>query len=496
MKRDVERRPNVIWITLDSLKAAALPAYGNCFVDAPASRRVADRGVVISQAFTPMPKCVPARPAMIMGRYPHCEGLRALRGKAGCERRSDLFLVPDGAPNLIEYLHDRGYTTCAKGPNHMVAWDLYHRAFDVTMDWDSRKAAQPPTTCQDPQLLRAKYAGPVPGDWDPSDQSDVIATDQFCEFLRQQGRGGGPFFGILDLRGPHPAYRDWPPFAERYRDLDIPVPPKAPIERAPWTERVYRETYDLEGMSDDKWRVLIRAYYSAIDFNDMLVGRVLDEVDRLDLAENTIVIYSADHGDFAGEHGCVEKHDTFLYDCLTRLPLLIHLPEGYPRGRRADCMVEMIDVAPTIVELCGFEAPRWMQGRSFLPVLRGDTDEHKDTVFSQGGVEAEAIDRRRLVDDSFFAPVMRSAYGLKQKVILDYPEFMLRAKMVRTRRHKYIYRLNGRHELYDLEADPHELVNQIDNPDFAGVVEDLRERLMRFMLESETNLPLIDQVWA
>jgi arylsulfatase A-like enzyme len=488
---------NILWITLDSLKASALPSYGNPYCVAPASERVAGRGVVFENAFCQMPKCVPVRPGQLMGRYPHADGLRAIAGKVDGGENRGHFVLTDGMPNIVDFLHSRGYVTCHKGVNHLVDWSVYGTWFDSTTDWEPyKRTAKIPCTTSDEELLRAKYHGPVPDGFDLETTSDAEATRQMCSFLKGHDVSK-PFFAYLDIRAPHPAYRDYQPWAQQYRAMDIPGPPRAPLADCPWTERVYRETYGLEQMSDEKWRTIVRAYYSAISWNDSLVHRVLDALAERGLEQSTLVIYTADHGDFAGEHGCIEKHDTILYDCHVHMPLLIQFPRSVgPVGRRTNCMVEMIDLAPTLLDLCGFGVPHWMQGASFADVMRGRSDCHKDAVFAMGGVERDAIDRNGTVGREFFFGKLHGEYHLKQKVILDHPEFMMRAKMIRTRDHKLIYRLNGHHELYDLREDPHELANQFANPTYAGTVTELKERLIWWLIESETNLPLIDKVWA
>lgn len=489
-------RPNILWITLDSAKATALPVYGNPHCLAPTAERGARTGVTVGHCFAQVPKCVPNRSCMLTGRYPHVDGLRAISGKAQEEEGSRNFVVKRDMPNILPLLRQAGYTLCHKGPNHLVSWAAYDEWFDVQSDWQAwKRCSNPPVTCEDPELRRAKYAGPVPADYQTRWSNDAEAARQMCEFLDDHD-AARPFFAYLDIRAPHPDYRDWPVCRGHYDSLDVPVPARTPLEDAPWTERVYRETYELEDMAPEKWQRIVKAYYSAITYDDMLAGRVLEVLDRRRLTDNTIVIYSADHGDFAGEHGCVEKHDPILYDCLTRLPFIISLPGALPAGRWAEGLMEQIDIAPTLLELAGLGVPRWMQARSAVPLLTGAGNGHRDAVFAQGGVEREAIDRRDLVDEAHFYPPGGESYRLKQKVILDHPDFMMRAKMVRTQRHKLIYRLNGHHEFYDLRADPHELRNRIADPACTAEVRALQDRLLRWMVESETNLPLLDQVYA
>ncbi len=487
---------NILWITLDSVKASALPVYGNRYCIAPNAERAAADGIVFENAFCQMPKCVPVRPSQMMGRYPHADGLRALTGKVDGNRNKSNFVLTEGMPNIISFLKENGYTTCHKGVNHLVDFSVYTDWFDSTTDWEPyKKMEKIPDSTDDEECIRAKYRGPVSSGFDLEKTTDAESARQMCSFLKKQS-SDKPFFAYLDIRAPHPAYRDYVPWANEYAEMKIPAPEKALLEETPWTERVYRETYDLEDMSDEKWTQIVKAYYSAISWNDMLVGRVLDSLEQAGLKENTIVIYTADHGDFAGEHGCVEKHDTILYDCHVHMPLIMQLPSEIRNRARADCMIEMIDIAPTLLDLCGFSVPVWMQAKSFADVVRGTKDTHKDTVFAQGGVERDAIDRNAEEDEGFFYKDSAPINGLKQKVILDHPDFMMRAKMIRTKTHKLIYRLNGHHELYDLKADPDELENRIDDPEYSAVISELKDQLIQWMIESETNLPLIDKVWS
>jgi choline-sulfatase len=485
---------NVLWIATDSVKASALPQYGNAAAVAPAAERIAERGVVFTHAFCQMPKCVPSRPSQLSGRYPHVDGLRALSGKTEAEEEAWHFVLTGRIPNLAALLKGRGYVLCHKGPNHLCSPEMYRKWFDVGMDFDTGRGGARPSGEDDPVSVRMQYGGAVPADFDVEGLWDAEAARQMCDFLR--GVGQERFFAYLDLRIAHPPYFQWPPFAERYAGVEVDVPAKSLLEKAPWTERVYRETYGLEDVAPERWADLMRAYWCGVSLADMFAGRVLDALEEAGLGEDTVVVLSADHGDFAGEHGCVEKHDVFLYDCLARLPLIISLPGGRGAGGRCDALVELIDIAPTLAELCGLGVPRSMQGRSLVPLIDGRTAEHRDAVFAMGGVEREAIDRRAVADERYWERFKGGQYERKQQVILDEPDFMMRAKMVRTRTHKLVYRLNGHHELYDLERDPLELENRADDPGYAVVRTALQERLLRWCIESETNLPLIDQVWA
>lgn len=493
---------NVLVFGIDSVRANALSVYGNTHCLTPHVDRIAEKGATVSHCFAQMPKCIPNRSTMLMGRYPHVHGMRVLTGVSDPEASSRHCVITPKTPSILPLLKAAGYTLCHKGCNHLVDWEAYPLWFDVGMDWDCRsfrECVPPPRTCEDEKLGRALYAGPVPEDYDPDRSSDAEATRQMAAFIEEHD-GRRPFFAYLDLRTPHPLYRYWPIYRAHYDSLALEPPVRVPLEQAPWTERVYRQTYDLEDMPAESWTRILRAYYSAISYADMLVGRVMQALERRALDGNTLVVFTSDHGDFAGEHGCVEKHDPFLYDSMTRLPFLAQLPGRIPPGRRAEALMEQVDLAPTILEACGLEIPRWMQGRSLLSLLAGTTDTHRDAVGAQGGVEREVIDRRSLVGEEHFYKGARSwrdsSTFSKQRVILEHPDFMMRARMIRTLRHKYIHRLNGHHEFYDCVIDPGELHNRIDDPACAPAIQEMRSRLLDWMLSAETNLPLLDQAYA
>ncbi len=490
-------RPNILWITLDSLRANALPQYGNPWIRAPHIQRVAERGVVIAQAHCQMPKCVPSRPSQLTGRYPHCEGLRTIFGRENGQRPGAPLTVTRGMPNLFELLKGHGYLTCHTGTNHLLDWEFYNdpQLMDVTTDWTRwKRCRRPPQTCQDPRLVRAQYGGVIPPNFDIGNSFDAEATRQMGEFL--DTRPSEPFFAYLDLRAPHPAYRDWPGYAEWYRDCDPPIPARAPIGKAPDCERAYREAYQLEEMPDADWRVIGRAYASAISFNDALVGQILDRLERNAQMDNTILVIGSDHGDFAGEHGCVEKHDFLLYDSLTRLPLIMSLPSTLRQDWQADILVEMVDLAPTLCELAEVEVPRWMQGKSFAPVLSGEREDHREDVICQGGVEHAAVERLAATPPGYFARPPATRPTLKQQIVIDNPWLMERARMLRTRDHKLIWRLNGAHEFYDLRSDPDELANRFADPAAQASIQQCQQRLLTRLMDAETNLPLLDNVWV
>ncbi len=484
---------NVLWITCDEMRASAVSAYGNRFTSMPAAERMAREGVLFEHAYVQMPKCVPSRCSMMTGRYPHCDGFRTLLGRAGAApgprgERNNMLALDEGTPNLIPLIRAAGYRTALLGKNHLVDWHLHREWFDATPGWDYDKPPHLPGRVT-PRMreLGLEYAGMIDPAFDPARHQDAVTAAEAIVFMRDSRDQGRPFFALVDMAKPHPTYEDFPQTPTAHRALgDFPVPPAKPIDQAPSVERLLRTSMGYESLDDDERRALVRSYHSMCEFADQQVERVLAALDELGLREQTLVIYGSDHGDFAGNHNCYEKWDTIFYDCLVRVPLLIRLPGVARAGVACPAMVELIDLAPTVLELLGQPVPRWMHGRSLAPLLRGQTVDHRDAVFCQGGVEA-SLTRR---------PWRPEVPSNKQRVLLEHPESMVRARMVRDSRYKFIYRLVGDCELYDTLADPDELSNLIADPTQRERISHMKDRLLRFMVEFETDLPEVENLIA
>lgn len=423
---------------------------------------------------------------MLTGRYPHAEGFRTLKGRAHApawnqQGDNSMVCLQADTPNLIPYLRAQGYSTALHGKNHIVEWNLHQRWFDSTSTWRWQK---PDPGVTNPELRRADYVGTVPASFPLAQHADAVIAREAVQYL--EGVGARPFFALVDMHLPHPGYQDYPtPVSDRPL-TDIPLPPSAPLESAPSLERALRRSKNLEHLPDNDRRRVRRAYYSMAEFADQQVDRILAALDRLGLAENTLVIYASDHGDFAGDHNCYEKWDTSFLDAITRVPLILRLPGRLPAGAICPALVELIDILPTALELAGLPIPRWVQGRSFLAAARGETTDHREDVICSGGVE-EALWR---------APALAQEPTVKQRVLLEHPETMARAKMIRTSTHKFIYRLRGEHELYDLVQDPHELINLAGRLEHAAVELDLRDRLLQRLIASESILPEVAALHA
>ena len=477
-------RPNVLWITSDQLRARSLPAYGNDIVRTPHLDALVARSHLFEQVHVQHTKCTPSRCAIMSGRYPHLGGHRTL----------DLPLQR-GERNLPETLRAHGYYTQLLGKNHVVAKDYLGECFDrhflpAGSLADERWASPVP---RGHPLWGAFYRGEACGDLE--DMYDTRLAREAMRWLDARSSGGdappdddGPWFTWLTFEAPHPPFRVCQPFFDMYDRAAIDVPPVPDLERKPAFLRLIRSMYGLDDLTDDQWREVIATYYGMVSFVDHLLGDVLRVLEEAGLAENTIVVFHADHGEFLGEQGAIEKWDTAFYDCLTHIPFLIAEPgdpgAGAGSARRHAPLVESIDPMPTILEMCGVGVPLGTQGRSLLPLIRGEIDRHRDDVLADGGWEREL--EAHVVD----AEAGSGDYVFKHMVRNSDPSTLTRAKMVRTERHKLVFRLNGEHELYDLEEDPAEMTNLHGSATHADVERALERRLLERLIEADDPLPV------
>ena len=477
-------RPNVVIITLDECKASAMSPYGNAWASTPAALAMQRRGVMLDNAFCPFPKCVPSRAGLFSGRWPYEGGHRTL---PGFELRAD-------EPNLAACFKDAGYRTAMFGKNHTMEESLAETLFDERNGTHrSRIPLQEASKAMhlDNPLWRAFYRGRW-RDLHDDEHQDWYDAEAAIDYLHRSTQQPDPFFLVVNLSLPHPVYMGMSPYIEQLDTMDVQLPSIEPLSETSQVLQAYRQVYGTESLSDADRLKIVKAYLSMVSYADHLVSGILQTLDDLALTESTIVVYTSDHGDFAGEHGSYEKYDTLFYDCLVHVPLFIQYPVVLKPGR-FDALVQTIDVMPTILELAGLPINMKIHGKSLLPLLTGVTAAHRSCVFCDGGVERDAIDRAPHYDSEACARMLPNYY-LKQKVLVEHPQSMMHSRMVRTTEWKYVHRLNGFHELYNLTKDPGELQNVYGQ--YPEAVNLLRSLLLDHALESDLCDPPIGNLYA
>jgi arylsulfatase A-like enzyme len=243
------------------------------------------------------------------------------------------------------------------------------------------------------------------------------------------------------------------------------------------------ERQGMQGWTEDRWAELRATYYGMCARVDHQFGLVVEALRSAGLYDRTAIFFFSDHGDFTGDYGLVEKNQNTFEDVLTRVPFIVKPPAGVPvKPGPCDALVELVDFPATAEALAGITPEHTHFGRSLLPVIAGRSAGHRDAVFCEGGRLHGERHCMELESTSSQGPTGKywPRVNLQQS---EGPEHT-KAVMCRTRDHKYVRRLYELDELYDLRRDPQELTNRIDDPALAGVLAELRMRLLTFVTET------------
>lgn len=378
--------PNILFIMADQLAPQFLPCYGHPAVKAPAIQRLADEGVVFDAAYTNSPLCAPSRFVMMSGRLP-----------AAISAWDNAVEFSAEVPTFAHYLERIGYRTCLSGKMHFVGPDQLH-GFGERLTTD----VYPADFTWHPQWDRADErldwfhnmevvtkAGPCVRSM-YLDYDDEVAF-QAKRYLFDRARDGNsqPFMLAVSFIQPHDPYlcrqAEW----DLYGDVEIDLPRVAPGQAPdPHGERLRRGygASDIR-LDDDTIRNARRAYYGSVSDIDSKVADILLSLDEAGFGGNTIVVFTADHGDMLGERGMWFKM-SFLENS-ARVPLIIHAPSRYGARRVAEA-VSLVDLMPTLVDMAtdgrGADYATPVEGRSLLPHLAGDAghDEVIGEYFAEG----------------------------------------------------------------------------------------------------------------
>ena len=497
---------NILFITSDELRGDCLGVTGNPDVKTPNIDQLAARGSLFEKHFTPFPKCVPARCAMHTGRYTHTDGLRTVMGPNH---------LPEGSPNMGEFLREQGYETAVFGLNHLWEADWFYGKGETAneksagvVDYNSftngalddmalRERTYPQGTPREGEHLKALdqlgFNGLIQGS--KVDFCDENRAEQACFYLNELRDPEKPFFLQLNLSKPHPAYTIHEPYYSKYDPDTIQAFPSELPENASLPLRAQRKWRMGDDVPAKALREIQALYYGMITFIDDLVGDVLSTLEAQGLTEDTLIIFTSDHGDYAGQYGINEKWDASLQDCLLHVPFMMAGPE-IPEGQRLAGLSEHVDLPATILDYLGMEAPsEWVgHGQSMLPMLQGQAG--KEAVFADGGHEAAMrarFDRPTWKEEN--GRQVKSVAG-KQLTYAECPDAMARCKMVRTEEWKLVIRETGGNELFQVKKDPYEMKNLYGQSEYASIVSELQLQLIEWCMRTDTDRPFLEKFGA
>ncbi|MCC7519454.1 MAG: sulfatase-like hydrolase/transferase [Verrucomicrobiae bacterium] len=481
------KRPHVLIFNPDQWRGDALGHVGNPGAVTPVlDRWAATEAVSFRQAFCQNPVCTPSRCSFMTGWYPHVRGHRTMFH----------MLRPD-EPCLLKILRDHGWFVWWGGKNDLVPGQSGFAAYcDVKF--------QPPRPLrEDLHDTAAQWRGAPGSDTYYSfyrgrlekghderyyDKDEAIMQGAI-EMIRHAPRDK-PLCLYLPLSNPHPPYAIEEPY---YSMIDrAKLPPRIPAppnwDGKPNLLRGIHARQRLQGWTEDRWTELRATYYGMCARVDEQFGRVLQALREAGLYDDTAVFFFSDHGDFTGDYGLVEKTQNTFEDCLTRVPFLVKPPKSVSvKPRVSEALVELVDFPATAFDLLGIEPGYDHFGRSLRSVLAGESDEHRDAVFCEGG--RRHGERHCMELNSPSSQDSTRLYWPRVGLQANEGPEHGKAVMCRTKRFKYVRRLYDTDELYDLADDPRELRNRIADPALAEVRAQLQQRLLTFFLETGDVVP-------
>ncbi len=456
---------NVVLIMTDQQAASALPMYGNPTVKAPNLEKFASQGCLFTNAYTSCPLCVPARVSTFTGQYPSVHG-----------SLDNQKLMAPRKNHLLRLMKEAGYVTGLCGKNH-----CFEEAEDLALfDHFAECSHQGPTeaaekymevrrwihACQDLKGCWAHAKNPHP----PELLGTHWITDRAMEFVEEQREN--PFFLWYSIGDPHIPFQTAEPYASMYppEEVDMPGFLEGEMKNKPRAQQIDHAVMCGDQVEEERIRAIRSIYYGMNTYVDDEVGRFLAKLDELGLADNTLIIYVSDHGEYLGEHRMIRKSKS-AYDCLTHVPYIVRGP-GVRPGTRPDVFVSHEDTMPTILRAAGIDIPEEVQGHDLGGVLRGDAEEGRTFAYGESGGHPEPWPE----DKSFeTCSAPKSSDWTPRKKVGSYGKM----RYLRTQKWKLTASVGDTYELYDLERDPGELDNIYGQPG----TEEVTAELMRMLVE-------------
>lgn len=427
---------NILILICDQLSATALKTYGNTYSQTPSLDRLSKRSAVLSHAYTTCPLCQPSRASFWTSRYPHETGVLSNLPDQG------FTTIRESIPTLGELFRDSGYECIHFGKTHDYGG---LRGFQVI---ESQKV---PIPQKNPAIV-----------FDYETYLDVDTTDKSIKYLCS--KPNEPFLMVSDLQNPHnicayigensqgfgefPLGRELPPLPENFEFDDMANRPKF-IQYLCCAHRRQRQTCHWEG---DDFRHYLYAYYEYLSMVDQQIGQILDALEENKLAEDTMVVFLADHGEGMAAHRLVTKYGAF-YEETNHVPLFFSLP-GMKNQLQIPGPASLLDLVPTLLAYASIPIPDGLRGRSLLPSITG---KEKDTgrAFAVG----EWYD--------------------------EFKGYTVPGRMLCDEDYKYASYLEpDGEELYDMKSDRLEQVNLAKKPEFKDVLERYRQLLKNHLKET------------
>ena len=468
------KQPNVVVLMSDQQRLDTVSCYGlNEVCRTPHIDALAARGVRFDSTFTPTAICSPARSSFYTGLYPHKHGVTA---NGLCLR--------EGVRGLNHYLDEAGYRCGYAGKWHVdeqtgptgygfagqdfmgyafpgsdllpgLQFGAKPRGHNPYADYLKERGFDPPPTVShrfvgtnpsnQAQEMFALHEGPV------ESCIEYFVAEEAKRVLDEVATGEQPFFLWANFWGPHSPSLVPEPYFSMYDPKAIPEHPgyAETFEKKPYRQQLIEKLWGLGDYGWEGFQEIAARYFGHCTLIDDMVGRVVAHLEQLGVLDNTIIVYTADHGDCLGAHKLIEKGE-FMYDEIYRIPLVIAHPDCQAPGTACDEFVYLHEIMLSSLDAAGLDVPANLDGQSFLPAIEG-------RPFANGREEVYCVFDRHFT--------------------------VANQRMVRTRTHQFTFNSGDPGELYDLQRDPYQLDNVYGDPAYEAVRQDLLGRMDRYMEE-------------
>jgi arylsulfatase A-like enzyme len=445
----------IIFIESDQHRFDCMGLTGHPLVKTPNMDRLAAEGIFFKNAYTPTPICVPTRTSYLCGQWPQEHGTI-------CNFDGECFK----ALNPERTVFPRVLSEIGMNLDFFGRWHVNNQLDPITYGfttflsdsaywkWREEKGLLRPVTQEGGS---SKWFGMVDNYIKPEDSRLSWLCGNVIEKLRERVQDSKPFYISMDTWEPHLPNIVPEPYNSMYPPEDIPPwgSFRETFKNKPYIQEQQLRTWGIENWTWKEWAPIVSRYLGEISLLDAQIGRILDELDNLGIADDVLVIYTADHGDMCGGHRMIDKH-YIMYEDVCRVPLIMRWPNGIKPGSRHEGFVSnSIDLPITYLDIFNLEKPESFSGLSLLPAMFGDKKPvRKDIFCSWNGNQFGQFSQRMVFDGKW----------------------------------KYIWNATDRDELYNLEDDPFELENLASNSSSSCEISIMRKRLLEWMKKTGDKL--------
>ena len=434
-------KPNVLIVVADQLVPMLTGPYGNSIVRTPHMDQLAKEGVTFLSAYSPNPLCAPARASMLTGKYSSNIGVY-----------DNAALLAADEPTVCHSLYNLGYETALSGKVHFVGPDQFHgfskrmiqSHYPTDFQWVKSRENKVP------KQHALNYVGSDihTGTKNSNYEFDESAHREAIQFLKSEERITNPFFLMVSYNFPHEPF--YPP--QKYWDMYAKIDPEIPDFPEGWEERLsimdkwlnrHHGADKIDVTDKESLKTLYRAYYALITYVDDKLGELMETLKSEGMDENTVVIFTSDHGDMLGNRGMVQKRG--FYEWSARVPLLLKLPGNIGAHQKVKTPVSLIDIVPTIFNYCSVpkDLRFGVDGQDLLPLIE------------------EEDPSRYVISESHSEGVYTTCF------------------MVRRGKYKYNYFHDFGTQLFDLESDKGEWNSLSGKPEFLAVETEMRNLIFK-----------------